>query len=197
MNSDLAVRRLSAIAQDSRLAVFRLLVKAGPEGLAAGDIARKLDTPANTMSAQLLVLSNAGLVRARREGRSIIYAVDFEAMRDLLVFLTEDCCGGRAEICAPLAAIAASLLRHRARRHAMKRLHVHVAVDDLETVHRLLFDAVRGGAVGRQGRLRQVDARRSARELRDLARAADARAASIISASRSRATANCASCPGG
>ena len=106
MNSDLAIRRLSAIAQEGRLAVFRLLVKAGPEGLAAGDIARKLDTPANTMSAQLLVLANAGLVRARREGRSIIYAVDFEAMSDLLVFLTEDCCGGRAEICAPLARAA-------------------------------------------------------------------------------------------
>ena len=79
-----------------RLAVFRLLVKAGPDGMAAGDIARKLKTQPNTMSAQLLVLSNAGLIRARRDGRSIIYAVDFDAMGSLLVFLTEDCCGGRA-----------------------------------------------------------------------------------------------------
>ncbi|HEY1961816.1 MAG TPA: metalloregulator ArsR/SmtB family transcription factor [Rhizomicrobium sp.] len=101
-----AVRRLSALAQEARLEVFRLLVKAGPEGLPAGEIARRMETPANTMSAQLLVLSNAGLVRARREGRSIIYAVDFDAMRDLMIFLTEDCCGGRAEICAPLVAVA-------------------------------------------------------------------------------------------
>jgi ArsR family transcriptional regulator, arsenate/arsenite/antimonite-responsive transcriptional repressor len=99
------VKRLSALAQDARLEVFRLLVKAGPDGMAAGDIARSLNTPANTTSAQLLVLSNAGLTRARRQGRSIIYAVDFESMRDLLVFLTEDCCGGRAEICAPLAEV--------------------------------------------------------------------------------------------
>jgi DNA-binding transcriptional ArsR family regulator len=106
MDLDTAIKRLSAIAQEARLEVFRLLVKAGPEGLAAGDIARALNVPANTMSAQLLVLSNAGLVRARREGRSIIYAINFDAMRDLLVFLTEDCCGGRAEMCAPLAAIA-------------------------------------------------------------------------------------------
>ena len=98
-----AVTGLSALAHDGRLAIFRLLVKAGPDGMAAGDIARKLDTAPNTMSAQLLVLSNAGLAWARREGRSIIYAVDFERMSALLLFLTKDCCGGRAEICAPLA----------------------------------------------------------------------------------------------
>ena len=74
--------------------------------MAAGDIARKLSVAANTMSAQLLVLSNAGLVRARRDGRSIIYAANYEAMRDLLVFLTADCCNGRAEMCAPLAGLA-------------------------------------------------------------------------------------------
>jgi len=107
MEMNVAIKRLSAIAQEARLQVFRLLVKAGPEGMAAGDVARALNVPANTLSAQLLVLSNAGLVRARRDGRSIIYAINFEAMRDLLVFLTEDCCGGRAEMCAPLADIAA------------------------------------------------------------------------------------------
>ena len=101
-----AVKSLSALAQEARLEVFRLLVKAGPEGLAAGQIARKLDTAPNTMSAQLLVLSNAGLIRARRDGRSIIYSVDFAATSDLMIFLTEDCCGGRAEICAPLVAVA-------------------------------------------------------------------------------------------
>ena len=106
MESEKAVQKLSALAQDARLAVFRLLVKAGPDGMAAGDIARKLKTAPNTMSAQLLLLSNAGLIRARRDGRSIIYAADFEAMSDLLLFLTEDCCGGRAEICAPLASVA-------------------------------------------------------------------------------------------
>lgn len=103
-----AVKRLSALAQDARLEVFRLLVKAGPEGLAAGEIARTLNTAPNTTSAQLLVLSNAELIRARRDGRSIIYSVDFDAMSALLIFLTEDCCGGRAEICAPLAAAATS-----------------------------------------------------------------------------------------
>lgn len=107
MELNTATKRLSAIAQDARLEVFRLLVKAGPDGMAAGDIARKLSIAANTLSAQLLVLSNAELVRARRVGRSIIYAVNYDAMRDLLVFLTKDCCGGRAEMCAPLAEVAA------------------------------------------------------------------------------------------
>jgi DNA-binding transcriptional ArsR family regulator len=106
MDTENAVKRLSALAQDARLEVFRLLVKAGPNGLAAGEIARTLKTAANTMSAQLLILSNAGLIRARRDGRSIIYAADFDAMSGLLVFLTEDCCGGRPEVCAPLAAVA-------------------------------------------------------------------------------------------
>jgi DNA-binding transcriptional ArsR family regulator len=101
-----AIKRLSALAQESRLEVFRLLVKAGPEGKAAGDIARGLGIPANTLSAQLLILANAGLIKARREGRSIIYAVNYPSMSALLVYLTEDCCGGRTEICAPLVAIA-------------------------------------------------------------------------------------------
>ena len=104
METDAALRGLSALAQDGRLAVFRLLVKAGPDGLAAGEIARKTKTAPNTMSAQLLVLANAGLVTARRDGRSIIYAADFDRMGALLQFLTRDCCGGRPEICAPLTA---------------------------------------------------------------------------------------------
>jgi len=97
-----AVNRLSALAQDGRLQVFSLLVKAGPEGMAAGEIARARDTAPNTISAQLLVLSNAKLVRARRDGRSIIYSVDYDAMRELLTYLMEDCCSGRPEMCAPL-----------------------------------------------------------------------------------------------
>ena len=100
------IKRLSALAQEGRLEVFRLLVKAGPEGRAAGAIARALGIQANTLSAQLLVLSNARLVRARREGRSIIYSVNFESVTDLLVFLMEDCCGGRSEVCTPLAEVA-------------------------------------------------------------------------------------------
>src|SRR5579864_7810020 len=110
MDSTTAVTSLSALAHEGRLAIFRLLVKAGPDGMAAGDIARKLFTAPNTMSAQLFILSNAGLTRARREGRSIIYAANFEAMSDLLVFLTEDCCGGRAEVCQLLAEVAANAL---------------------------------------------------------------------------------------
>jgi ArsR family transcriptional regulator, arsenate/arsenite/antimonite-responsive transcriptional repressor len=106
MEASGATARLSALAQDARLEVFRLLVKAGPEGLPAGEIARTLDTAPNTLSAQLLILSNAGLIQPRRKGRSIIYSVDFDAMSELLIFLTEDCCGGRSEICAPLAAVA-------------------------------------------------------------------------------------------
>ena len=101
MESTAAIKRLSALAQESRLAVFRLLVRAGPEGLAAGDIARELATPANTLSAQLTILANAGLLASRRAGRSIIYAADYEGMSDLVVYLMEDCCQGRAEVCAP------------------------------------------------------------------------------------------------
>lgn len=107
MESETAVRRLAALAQPSRLAVFRLLVKAGPDGLAAGGIARALDTAPNTLSAQLNLLSQAGLVRQRREGRSLIYSVAFETMSDLLLYLMEDCCQGHAEICTPVVEAAA------------------------------------------------------------------------------------------
>ena len=107
MESTAAVKRLSALAQDSRLAVFRLLVRAGRDGLAAGDIARGLQITPNTLSAQLTILANAGLVTSRRDGRSIIYAADYDGMSDLLVYLMEDCCQGRPEVCAPLADLAA------------------------------------------------------------------------------------------
>ncbi len=106
MESEIAVRRLSALAQDARLALFRLLVTVGPAGMAAGEIARELNIAPNTLSAQLLILSNAELVRARREGRSIIYAANFDAMRDLLVFLTQDCCRNSPVVCEPLAVLA-------------------------------------------------------------------------------------------
>lgn len=106
MESLAAVARLSALAQDSRLSVFRLLVQAGRDGVAAGEIARKLDITPNTLSAQLAILSNAGLVRSRRDGRSIIYSADYDGMSELLVYLMEDCCQGRPEICSPLAEAA-------------------------------------------------------------------------------------------
>jgi DNA-binding transcriptional ArsR family regulator len=101
-----SVEALSALAHEGRLSVFRLLVRAGPSGMAAGDIARKLDILPNTLSASLTVLANAGLVISRREGRSIIYGADYARMTGLLEFLMEDCCNGDAAICAPLAAIA-------------------------------------------------------------------------------------------
>ncbi len=107
MESFDAVKRLSALAQDSRLAVFRFLVKAGREGAPAGEIARVLDITPNTLSAQLTVLANADLVTSRRAGRSIIYAASYDSMSALLIYLMEDCCQGRAEVCAPLAELAA------------------------------------------------------------------------------------------
>jgi DNA-binding transcriptional ArsR family regulator len=106
MESTAAVKRLSALAQDNRLAVFRLLVKAGPEGLAAGEIARALGITPNTLSAQLTILSNAGLAVSRREGRSIVYSADFDGISGLLVYLMDDCCQGRPEVCAPLTQAA-------------------------------------------------------------------------------------------
>ena len=106
MESQSAVTALSALAHSGRLEVFRLLVRAGPEGIAAGEIARATGSLANTLSANLNVLAGAGLITSRREGRSIIYSAAYDRMRGLLAFLMEDCCGGNAEICAPLAAIA-------------------------------------------------------------------------------------------
>ena len=100
MESNIAIKRLSALAQESRLAVFRLLVKAGPDGVPAGEIARTLDITPNTLSAQLTILANAGLVASRRDGRSIIYAAGYGSMSELLVYLMEDCCQGRPEVCA-------------------------------------------------------------------------------------------------
>jgi len=106
MESNTVIKRLSALAQDSRLAVFRLLIKAGPAGVPAGEIARALQITPNTLSAQLTILANAGLVTSRRDGRSIIYAAGYDSMSELLVYLMEDCCQGRPEVCAPLAAVA-------------------------------------------------------------------------------------------
>lgn len=95
---------LAALAQDTRLEAFRLLVKHEPAGLPAGDIARALDVPQNTSSTHLSILSNAGLARSARDGRSIIYRADLDRFRELTVFLLKDCCSGRSEVCTPLIA---------------------------------------------------------------------------------------------
>lgn len=108
MESIEAIEALSALAHPGRLAVFRLLVQVGEEGLPAGEVARRLETPANTMSTQLAILTRAGLIRSRRESRSIIYSADYGRISELLGFLMEDCCHGRAEVCAPLAQIASA-----------------------------------------------------------------------------------------
>lgn len=101
-----AVAALSALAHEGRLAAFRLLVAAGGRGLPAGDIARGTGVLPNTLSSNLAILAGAGLVGARRDGRQIIYTADYGAMRDLLGFLVDDCCGGNPTICGPLAAVA-------------------------------------------------------------------------------------------
>lgn len=92
----------SALSQETRLEVFRLLIVAGTRGMLSGEMSRKLNVRPNTMSANLTVLLNAGLVRNERNGRTIRYFADFNAVRGLLAFLMEDCCGGRPEICEPL-----------------------------------------------------------------------------------------------
>jgi ArsR family transcriptional regulator len=96
-----AVQSLSALAQGSRLSIFRLLVQAGPAGMAAGSIGEKLDLPPATLSFHLAGLTRAGLARSRQEGRFVIYSVDFESINALVAFLTENCCGGQS--CAPVS----------------------------------------------------------------------------------------------
>lgn len=102
-----AVDALSALAHGHRLAVFRLLVRAGADGMPAGEIAREIGVLPNTLSTHLTILGHAGLVHSRREGRSVIYSANYDGMRDLLGFLVSDCCAGRPEICAPLLEQAA------------------------------------------------------------------------------------------
>jgi DNA-binding transcriptional ArsR family regulator len=102
MESEETILALAALAQPTRLEVFRLLVKYEPEGLAAGDIARSLTIPQNTMSSHLSVLSRATLVSAQRFGRSIVYRADLASFRTVMLFMLKDCCDGRPEICAPL-----------------------------------------------------------------------------------------------
>jgi ArsR family transcriptional regulator, arsenate/arsenite/antimonite-responsive transcriptional repressor len=94
-----AVTSLAALAQETRLSIFRLLVEAGPDGQSAGRIGEKLEVPAATLSFHLKELSRAGLVSARQEKQFIYYAVDFEHMAELMTFLTENCCQGMPQAC--------------------------------------------------------------------------------------------------
>jgi ArsR family transcriptional regulator, arsenate/arsenite/antimonite-responsive transcriptional repressor len=102
MESEEAILALAALAQSTRLDVFRLLVKREPNGMAAGDIAKALAVPQNTMSAHLAILSRAGLVAGERASRSIIYRADLTRFQAVVLFMLRDCCDGRPEICAPL-----------------------------------------------------------------------------------------------
>ncbi len=101
-----AVDALSALAQERRLNVFRLLVREGPEGLSAGEIAGRVGIPPSTLSHHLAQLEHAGLLRSWRRQRNVFYALDVEGSRRLVAFLAEDCCGGRPELCGYPAAPA-------------------------------------------------------------------------------------------
>jgi DNA-binding transcriptional ArsR family regulator len=106
METTNAIAALAALAQDSRLAAFRLLVQAGPNGLSASRIADALQIPSSSLSFHLKELSHAGLIAPRQEGRFIIYAARFDTMSELIGFLTENCCGGNP--CSPVAANCAA-----------------------------------------------------------------------------------------
>ena len=102
MNRRQAISAFAALSQDTRLSIVRLLVKAGPDGVAAGDVADEIGVSASNLSFHLKELTHAGLVSARREARSIIYSAEFDSLRGLISFLMKDCCAGRPEICSPI-----------------------------------------------------------------------------------------------
>ena len=113
MNTKRAIAALGALAQETRLAIFRLLVERGPSGLAAGAIAEKLELPASSLSFHLADLHRAGLLAQNREGRSLIYAVDFKVMNALMGYLTENCCGGNPALCLPACRPASQSRKRR------------------------------------------------------------------------------------
>ena len=121
MKKDGAVSALAALAQDNRLDVFRLLVQAGPEGMPAGRVAEALDIAPNTLTFHFDRLRDAGLVTVRRNGRSMIYAARFEVMNDLIAFLTENCCQGAVQACAPVAICKPKGVPHEAVSRARRR----------------------------------------------------------------------------
>ena len=113
MEKEIAVTALAALAQDTRLDIFRYLMEVGPEGAAAGKIAEHLDVPAATLSFHLKTLQYAGLILRRRQSQSLIYRADFEAMAALMRYLTENCCGGRPELCQPAMAMPQQKMKTR------------------------------------------------------------------------------------
>ena len=117
MESVQAIAALAALAQPTRLDTFRLLVKREPEGVPAGELARLMTVPQNTMSAHLAILARAGLVIGERHSRSIIYRADLARFREVALFLLKDCCGGRPDVCAPLVADLTSCRARKARVH--------------------------------------------------------------------------------
>jgi ArsR family transcriptional regulator, arsenate/arsenite/antimonite-responsive transcriptional repressor len=121
METSNAVAALGALAQENRLEIFRLLVQAGPDGMAAGQVADKLCLAPNTLSFHFDRLRFAGLVTVRREGRSMIYAARFEAMNGLVSFLTENCCQGAQEKCAPVAICKPKGVRNEAVSRSRRR----------------------------------------------------------------------------
>src|SRR5208283_1648323 len=98
------IAALAALAQTTRLETFRLLVAREPEGVPAGELARQMEVPQNTMSAHLAILARAGLVHGERHSRSIIYRANLARLREVALFLVKDCCGGKPEVCAPMLA---------------------------------------------------------------------------------------------
>ena len=104
MDDQTIIAALSALAQPSRLMAFRLLVEKEPDGIAAGELARLVGIPQNTMSTHLAIMANAGLITSERFSRSIVYRADLAAFRNITLSLLQDCCGGRPEICAPIIA---------------------------------------------------------------------------------------------
>jgi ArsR family transcriptional regulator, arsenate/arsenite/antimonite-responsive transcriptional repressor len=103
MKKSLVVSSLGALAQETRLDIFRLLVQRGPEGIPAGEIGQRLGQPSATLSFHLNQLRFAGLVTSRRQSRSIIYSANFKTMTELIGYLTENCCGGKPELCMPVS----------------------------------------------------------------------------------------------
>lgn len=102
MNTQNAVVILSCLAQEARLEIFRLLVQNSPAGLAAGEIAKRLNIPASTLSFHLKELSQAGLIKSEQASRFIYYSTDFKVMNELVAYLTENCCGGQTSCCEPI-----------------------------------------------------------------------------------------------
>jgi ArsR family transcriptional regulator, arsenate/arsenite/antimonite-responsive transcriptional repressor len=124
MESENAILALAALAQSTRLDVFRLLAKHEPEGLAAGDIAKALAVPQNTMSSHLAVLSRAGLVSTQRFSRSIVYRADLTQLQAVVLFMLRDCCDGRPEICAPVVESLTPCCPPEPKRKVQRKAHV-------------------------------------------------------------------------